>query len=353
MPEAVVDIAVERRAASPTTERRTTGSFPTQRARRRYVIVLAVLILVCIASTVGVMTYDNPMPFGSDGFWRIVDLRADALRVIAIVAFCQALATVSFQTVTGNRILTPGIMGFEALYVAVQTASVFHWGTEGINKITGTTQFLALAVVMVIASTLLYTTLLSGRFGDMHTMLLVGVIIGGGLASLTAFMQRVLTPSEFDVLAARLFGSIAAADDDYLNWALPISLLAGFALILRSKRLNVLGLGSHAAANLGLHPKRETMIVLFFVSVLMAMSTAMVGPMVFLGFLVAMLTYQLADTHDHRYLLPMSALVGYATLSSSYFVLRHVFYAEGRVTIIIELVGGLAFLVHVMRKGRL
>ena len=47
-------------------------------------------------------------------------------------------------------------------------------------------------------------------------MLLVGIILGGGMGALATFMQRMLTPSEFDVLSARLIGSVANADASYL-----------------------------------------------------------------------------------------------------------------------------------------
>ncbi len=105
--------------------------------------------------------------------------------------------------------------------------------------------------------------------------------------------------------------------------------------------------------NLGLDHRRETMKVLLLVSVLMAVSTALVGPLTFLGFLVAMLSYQLADTHDHRYVFPVAWLTGFVVLSGAYFVLRHLFYAEGSVGIIIEVGGGGFFLIHILRKGRL
>ena len=85
----------------------------------------------------------------------------------------------------------------------------------------------------------------------------------------------------------------------------------------------------------------------------MAVSTALVGPMVFLGFLVATLAYQAAGTHDHRYILPVAALLGFVVLSGAYFIMRHVFYAEGVVSIIIELIGGSVFLFVILRKGRL
>lgn len=332
---------------------RRSGPFVTPRQRNRYLAVMGGLLVVCLASTAGVMAYDNPMPVGSDGFWRIVDLRMNSLFVILVASFCHAFATVSFQTATANRIITPSIMGFEALYVVFQTGAVYLFGVAGITMITGTTQFLLQALLMVLAATALYTWLLSGRFGDVHTMLLVGVIIGGGLGSLSTFLQRLLTPSEFDILAARLFGNISTAEDSYLPFAVPIALLAGGTLYARSHRLNLLALGPEAATNLGIDHQRELKLILFLVSVLMAMTTAMVGPMTFLGFLVAMLAYQFADTYDHRLVLPMAFLIGYAVLSTAYFVLRHVFYAQGRVTIIIEVIGGVTFLVHIMRKGRL
>ncbi len=40
-------------------------------------------------------------------------MRATNLIVIAVVVVCQAVATVSFQSATNNRIITPSIMGFE------------------------------------------------------------------------------------------------------------------------------------------------------------------------------------------------------------------------------------------------
>ena len=85
----------------------------------------------------------------------------------------------------------------------------------------------------------------------------------------------------------------------------------------------------------------------------MAISTALVGPMTFLGFLVATLAYQFADTYDHRYIFPMATLIGFVVLTGSYFVMNHIFYAQGIVSIIIELVGGLVFLAVILRKGTL
>ncbi|MFF0988486.1 iron chelate uptake ABC transporter family permease subunit [Kocuria nitroreducens] len=335
------------------TARRGAGAFPTSRARRRYWTVVAALALASACFAFGLLAWDNPMPVGSDGFWRIAERRVTSVVIMAVVAFSQAMATVSFQTATNNRIITPSIMGFESLYVAIQTSTVYFLGAAGILVLQGLPQFLLQVALMVALSLALYGWLLSGKYGNLQVMLLVGIIIGGGLGSVSTFMQRLLSPSEFDVLSARLFGSVTNAQADYLPVAVPLCLAAGGALWLTSPRLNVVALGRDASLNLGLRHRAEVMRTLFLVSVLMAVSTALVGPMTFLGFLVATLAYQFADTYDHRYIFPVAALTGFLVLTGAYFILNHVFYAQGVVSIIIELVGGSVFLYVILRKGRL
>ncbi|WP_314426612.1 iron chelate uptake ABC transporter family permease subunit [uncultured Microbacterium sp.] len=332
---------------------RTSGSFPTPRSRRRYAIVLGILIALSSIFALGLLAWDNPMPFGSAGFWRIARLRVTNVTVMAVVAIAQAVATVSFQTVTNNRIITPSIMGFESLYRVVQTGTVYLFGVAGLVAIQGVWQFGLQVLIMVGLAMALYGWLLSGRYANLHIMLLVGIIIGGGLGAISTFMQRLLTPSEFDVLAARLFGNISHADASYLPLAIPLCLSAAVLLWLRARRLNLLALGPDASRSLGLDHRRELHVVLFLVAVLMATSTALVGPMTFLGFLVATLAYQLADTYDHGLIFPVTVLTAFTILTAAYFVMKNIFYAQGMVSILIELVGGTVFLIVILRKGRL
>ncbi|GAA3605862.1 iron chelate uptake ABC transporter family permease subunit [Marihabitans asiaticum] len=329
------------------------GAFASERDRRRYTVLMTVLGVTAVAVAAAMLAWDNPLPYGTPGFWRIAELRATNLLVVAVVVICQASATVAFQSAATNRIITPSIMGFEALYVAISTAAVYVLGVAGVAALQGLPQFALTVAVMVGFALMLYGWLLTGRRGDMQVMLLVGIVLGGGLGSLSTFMQRLLTPSEFDVLTARLFGSVANADAAYLPLAIPLCLVGAAALWSRSRRLNLISLGREASTNLGLVHRREVMIILFLVSVLMATSTALVGPLTFLGFLVAMLSYQLAGTWDHRFVLPLACLLGFVVLGGAYVVLKHVFYAEGAVSIIIEVVGGSAFLYVILKKGAL
>src|SRR5699024_7617992 len=228
-----------------------------------------------------------------------------------------------------NRIVTPSIMGFEALYVAIQTSAIYFLGAAGLMALTGLPQFILQVALMVALSVALYGWLLSGRYANIQVMLLIGIVIGGGLGSISAFMQRLLTPSEFDILTARLFGSMANAEVSYLPVAIPLCIVAATMLILSAKRLNVISLGKDITHNLGLDHRAEVMRTLFFVSILMAVSTALVGPMTFLGFLIATLACQFADSYDHRYIFPVAALLGFGVLARAYFLTQHHTSAAG------------------------
>ncbi|MCG7445947.1 MULTISPECIES: iron chelate uptake ABC transporter family permease subunit [Corynebacterium] len=339
--------------AAASRQHRAVGSFQSAAAARKYWILLGVLAVVGAISAFGLLAYENPMELGTRKWWLIAQRRADAVTAMAIVAVCQAVATVAFHTVTNNRILTPSIMGFESLYVAINTATIFFLGSSGLTQARNLGSFLLQMGIMVALSLVLYSWLLTNRSNNMHAMLLVGIVIGGGLGSVSAFMQRMLTPSEFDVLTARLFGSVNNAETEYYPIAIPLVIVATAALYVNSRKLNVLSLGRDAATNLGVNHKTNAIYTLILVSVLIATSTALVGPMTFLGFLVATLTYQFAETYDHRFLFPMAAVTAFTVLTAAYFLMKHVFYAEGVVSIIIELVGGSVFLFVILRKGRL
>ena len=82
----------------------------------------------------------------------------------------------------------------------------------------------------------------------------------------------------------------------------------------------------------------------------MSISTALIGPL--LRLLVATLSYQ-AATYDHRYIFPMAFAIGFLIMTSAYFLMYHVFHAQGVVSVIIELFGGIIFLTIVLRKRAL
>ncbi|QIM17544.1 iron chelate uptake ABC transporter family permease subunit [Leucobacter coleopterorum] len=311
--------------------------------------VLAAVTLATVFA-LAILSYDNPAPLGSPGYWVIVQSRMTALATIVFVAVSQALATVLFHTATNNRILTPSILGFDALYVLTQTALVFVFGTAA-SSLEGIPKILAQSAFMVLFATALYGWLFSGKRQNLHLLLLVGVVLGIGFGSVSTLMQRLLTPSEFDVLSARLFGSIGKGNPEYLPFAAGIVGVIVLFVWLRRRTYDVVALGRDVAIGLGVNYRREVRTILILVAVLVSVAVTMVGPMTFFGFLVATLTYQLARGDSHAETIPLAISIGLATLLGATFVLKHVFAAAGLVTVIIEFAGGLLFFVVLLRKG--
>lgn len=312
-----------------------------------------VLAVVVGAAAAMLLTWNIPLDPAQRGYWLAVELRLTSVATVAIVACCQAVATVLFHTATGNRILTPSIMGFDALYVVMQTALVFFFGGAALSATDGLAKVALQSALMVGFATLLYGWLFAGRRGNLHIMLLIGIVLGVGFGSLSSVMQRLLTPSDFDLLSARLFGNLSNANPEYLPWAAGIVTIVLAIVWRRRRRLDVLTLGRETATNLGLAYKREVTVLLVLVAVLISVSTTFVGPLTFLGFIVATLAYQLAGSSRHAVILPFAVLLGMATLLVGSFVMRHVFYAAGMLTVIIEFAGGLFFIVYLLRKGSL
>lgn len=338
-------------AAAPRT--RTASAFRTPKEARRYWIMLSVFIGIGLLATLGLLLYNNPVPVDSPSFIPVVKRRITAVVAMLIAAFCHSFSTVAFQSVTNNRIITPSLLGYESLYSSIQTSLLFFFGAGALVSFTGTGAFFIQVALMVAMSLILYGWLLSGKYGNLHLMLLVGIIIGAGLNSVSGFMRRMLAPSEFDLLQSRLIGSVNNADPEYFPSVIPLVLITALSLFFFSRKLNVLSLGRDVATAFGVRYQPSIIYTLVLVAVLMSISTSLIGPLTFFGFLIAMLAYQAAPTYDHRYVFPMALAIGFGILTSMYFLLYHVFHAQTVVTVLIELFGGIIFLTVILRKRSL
>ena len=204
---------------------------------------------------------------------------------------------------------------------------------------------------MVFMSLILYGWLLSGKYGNLQLMLLVGIIIGT-LNSVSTFMRKLLAPSEFDILQARLFGSVNHADPAYFPIVIPMIIIVAVLIFAHSKNLNVLSLGKDVATSFGVKYQPSVIYTLVLVAILMSISTALIGPLTFYGFLVATLSYR-----RHQRMIIDIFSDGFCNRifnnDECILLMYHVFHAQGVVSVIIELFGGIIFLTIVLRKRAL
>jgi iron complex transport system permease protein len=310
----------------------------------RPAIVLTILGILAFASVVAFMT------LGARGSWSFVfTFRGQRLLALILVAYTIAVSTVLFQTVTNNRILTPSIMGFDALYILVQTSVVFFLGAHVLALADPYTRFLMEVVLMAGFAWALFRWLFLGEERSLHLLILVGIVFGIFFRSISTFMQRVLDPNAFQVLQDALFASFQNIDTTLLGVSFALVVAVTLILWRIAHSFDVLALGRPQAISLGVDYPKTVMTILTMVAVLVAVSTALVGPITFFGLLVASLARALLGSTLHRHVLPAAVLLGIIALVGGQTMLERVFSFNTALSIIVEFLGGLVFIFLIVR----
>lgn len=242
------------------------------------------LKLIWILSAVLLLSCGLFLTWNAQGAWDfILPLRAKKLGALLLIAYAVGVSTMLFQTITNNPILTPSVLGFDTLYIFLQTLLVFVLGGVGYTQLPLLGKFALELVVMMGASLLLFQMLLRQGGRDLARMILIGVIFGVLFRSLSSLLQRVIDPEEFAVAQANTFASFNTVNTNMLTIGGAIMLLS-VAMIWRERhRLDVHLLGRDQVTNLGINYQKNTLWILLWISVLVATATATVGPVSFLA----------------------------------------------------------------------
>lgn len=308
-------------------------------------IRLGLLGLLTLVSIVVFMTID------AGGNWDfVIPFRARKVMVMAMVGVAIAVSTVAFQTITQNRILSPSIMGFDALYMLIQTIVVFFFGSQQLLTFDPRIQFGIEVALMTLFSTVLFWIFFLRAHYTLYLIVMIGIIFGALFRSATNFAQRMIEPNDFAVLQDASFANFNAADPTLMKAAAVLLGGAVLAIWRVLPELDLLLMGREMATGLGLDYRRAVGIVLIASIVLTAVSTALVGPVAFFGLLVANLAYLIAGSPWHRYTLPAAALLGMMALIGGQAVLEHVFGLNSSLSVIVEFAGGVAFILLVLRS---
>jgi iron complex transport system permease protein len=309
----------------------------------RRMIVLAAVALIAVLAFLMLGLRGN-IPF-------VLQLRALKLLALLQVAVSIAVSTVLFQTVTANRILTPSIMGLDALYVFGQTALVFALGGLGYASLDTGLKFGAEVVLMIALAGAVLWPLITARM-DMNLLLLMGVTLGLLFRSLSQLLSRLLDPNAFAIVQTASFANFNTLRADLTILGTVITLAAALLSWRARHLLDIVALGRETAIGLGVSWIRTAAGLLLLVAVLVAVSTALVGPVVFFGLLVAALAERVMCTQRHALLLPAAALIAIIVLVGGQTILQHALDGASTLGVVIEFAGGLVFLVLLFQGSR-
>ncbi|PJY99245.1 iron ABC transporter permease [Bacillus vallismortis] len=278
--------------------------------------------------------------------------RIKKVAAIVLTGGAIAFSTMIFQTITNNRILTPGILGLDSLYMLIQTGIIFLFGSGNMVIMNKNMNFIISVLLMIVFSLVLYQLMFKGEGRNIFFLLLVGIVFGTLFGSLSSFMQMLIDPNEFQVVQDKMFASFNNINTDLLWLAFIIFLLTGVYVWRFTKFFDVLSLGREHAVNLGIDYDKVVKQMLIVVAILVSVSTALVGPIMFLGLLVVNLAREFLNTYKHSYLIAGSVLISIIALVGGQFVVEKVFTFSTTLSVIINFAGGIYFIYLLLKENK-
>ena len=311
---------------------------------KKKLIFLSVIALALIAVF---------MLINASGHWNyVLKLRGKKVLAMIITGGAIAFSTVVFQTITNNRILTPSIMGLDSLYMLFQTFMVYIFGSASLNMMGKNVNFIISVGLMALFSMVFYKLLFRREGQNIYFLLLLGLIFGTLFQSLSTFMEVLIDPNEFQIVQDKMFASFNNINTELL--VLSIVLMAGVAIYFAryAKYLDVIALGKDQAVNLGVDYDKVVKRMLVVVAILISISTALVGPITFLGLLVANVSYQFMKTFKHHFLIIGAMLLSVIALVGGQLLVERVFTFSTTLSVIINLAGGVYFLYLLLKESK-
>ncbi|EEI93227.1 iron chelate uptake ABC transporter, FeCT family, permease protein [Sphingobacterium spiritivorum ATCC 33300] len=282
----------------------------------------------------------------------VLPRRAIRLATIIVVGISVAYSSMIFQTITNNKILTPSIMGYESIFILFQTIIVFVYGDKTFQVISQTDNFFYAILLMLFFSWVMYMLIFGKGKRNIYHLLLIGLILGTLFQTLSQFMQIVIDPNEFSVIEGYMFVSFNKMNSSLLLIA-SVVLLGTLLWAQRYvKYLDVIALGREHAVNLGLDYNRLIKRYMLIISLLVSVSTALVGPVTFLGILVTNLTYELIPSSRHKVMIWICGLIACIALLAGQFIVEHVFNFSTTVSIVINFAGGVYFMYLILKSRK-
>ncbi|EOH7341073.1 iron chelate uptake ABC transporter family permease subunit [Campylobacter coli] len=311
---------------------------------RKKILILAflTLIMALVFIFVGLKDFDE----------YALKNRFLQIAAIIIVAICIAASTVIFQTLCNNKILTPAIIGLDSLYMLLQSALIFSLGSANLSVYKNDINFLITLACMVVFSLGLYKILFSSD-KSIYLIMLLGLIFGTLFSTLSSFFEILIDPDEFMVIQGRMFASFDNVAFDVLALAYIVTLLSFVWIFLYMKFLDPLSLGKDLSINLGINYQKISKHLMIIIAILTSISTALVGPITFLGLLVVNITYELFKSSKHSILLLACVLISILALLGGVFFVSRVFDYNTTISVIINFLGGIYFIYLVLKGNKL
>lgn len=319
---------------------------PAQKRNIRNLMLLAALVMSVCALYLLIHSYPEKPKL----FRYILSRRIPTLTVMLISAAAIGSASIIFQSIINNRMVTPCLLGMNAMYTLVHTAIVFAVGSGHVLAANSNISFAVDLVVMGLAATFLYSYMFKKTGNNVLYILLIGTVLSSFFGSIQSTMIRVMDPNEYDTLLTTLVADFSNVRSGVIVFSLVLLTVLGIVLRKDLMLLDVITLGKDQAINLGVDYDRTVRRLLLGVVLCIAVATAMVGPISFLGLIIANLARQMLKTHRHIHLITGAVLMGMLAMIAGQLISQHVFSYAVPISTFITIGGGIYFLYLLLTK---
>jgi iron complex transport system permease protein len=163
--------------------------------------------------------------------------------------------------------------------------------------------------------------------------------------------MMLMDPASFSFYQSFMFASFNLVNDTILLLTAVLITLVFIYLLNENRTLDIISSGKDNSINLGIDYNKKVYVYLICVFILTAISTALVGPITFLGFLVVNLTKTYLNTYKHKYLLPAASMISVAVLAFGHILTEELFGFGVPISILINLIGGLYFIRMLLKEN--
>ena len=313
---------------------------------RFFLSILSVMVVLLVATYLLIPTKNSTTVSN-----YILQRRLLKLLVMVIVSCAIPISTISFQTVVQNRFLTPGVLGIESLFVFIQSGLYYFESLVGVKVEQSVIIYSVTIAIQISLLLLLMNASKELMLSNFKVLLLLTMAFSMLLRNASTFLQVLMDPNEFDKLQSSLYPSFQKMNAQPMMIGVSICLFVLLMMVFYKIRhpLDALHLGVDGAKMLGINTKRLSNVVIVVVIIMTSLSTILVGPLQFLGFMIANLTYQLTKEYKHGVLWLFSAVLGLVIVLAAQLIVERIFLLTIPISVFIEGIGGVLYLILLVK----
>ncbi|MFP3917378.1 iron ABC transporter permease [Lysinibacillus telephonicus] len=286
----------------------------------------------------------------------IFEFRLPRIVIAALVGVGLGIAGVVLQGITRNGLADPGILGINAGAGAAVVIFMYFFQVRLLDSDMSSWLLIMMMPLFgfiggTIAAALIFSFALKNGHLDMQRLILTGISINSGFGALSMYLSLKMNEKDFESAAVWMTGTIYNANWIFVIAMLPWLLILGFYIYKKSYLLDYFQLDEDNMTSLGIHVEKEKITLLLACVGLVSACVSVSGSIGFIGLMAPHIARQLVGIH-HKYIMPISALIGAGLLILSDFIAKTVFAPDEIAVGIVVSIIGIPYFLYLLVKAK-